>query len=738
MKKLCLYLSVLSAAFVFFACSRPEVPENGGEEVAGPVVDYPDTILVEGDYPVPHPRIPMLVHDGKYNASADGVSVEVTEVEDKNITFVCRPGSNIESYAVNVYPLSLLYNMLMDNGALDTDVATVEDLILQIMFGSSLSGYAFNKESLDASWDEMEFDWMNTEYSAYLGIVPDAQYIIAVAASYDDVPGMTNVGELTLVYVESGSQELVGDPKVDIQVLTGYTAFRVNHFPNSDCAGFYYFGTDTYQVEEYVEIFGDRMFRDFIRHCSSPNIPVDAAATDQHSYKYEFPGLPDPDHSFITVAVAVDVNGTPEKGYGKEIFTVKATPGDADPAELSYGIKEVGASYAIYEMNLEASCEVGFHRVMTRHQADSIKNDCSPEQQEAFAKALSKGGWATVNENYGMDPDAGLLTGSSFVSTMTDISLEPETEYVIVYVGRNYYMSISDLHFSEPFTTKARVLDAPQSCLADFKFSFSDATRTSVTFDFQYDPFNTAKFYFIANEYIEFAYDPWLPAKDASHEEWMHFFFGKWPDDFDVSGVSAENLEKGDPRLIMVWEADDPSGHEVYNLPGFGPGEYVEYALVAEDKNGVVSEVLFADVTTTEVIPGPDPQVHLDYVFDSALSVWTVTIKAGKDTGKMRYVVSDDSAFALNYFLSETNYNYYRDKEYYQKWYTYVSQQGLPTDSESIVIHTEPGQNCVAGVVGFGMDGIEEVITPLNYIVLTADGRALKISDIFPNYVEQL
>ena len=738
MKRLYLLMAVLSAVFAMFSCDRPEIDEGGNTEAVLPVIDYPDTIIVEGDYPVPHPRIPMLVHDGSYSASADGVSVAVTEVEDRNVTFVCRPGANIKSYAVNVYPLSLMYNMLMENGALDSDVAAVEDLILQIMFSGSLPAYAFNAESLDTAWKEMEFDWMNTEFSAYMGILPDAQYLIAVAASYEDVPSMTNVGELTLVYVESDAQDIVGDPQVRIDVLTGYTAFRVNHYPNEDCGGFYYFGTDASQVDAFVEVFGDRMYRDFIRHSSSPNVPVDASESGVHTYRYEFPGVPDPEHLFSTAVVAVDVNGTPVECYDERVFSIKSTPEEADPAELHYAVKELGASYAVYEINLEASCEIGFCRVMTRHQADSIRYDCTAEQQTQFAKALSKGGYATVNENYEMDAEAGLLTGSSYSSVMFDANLEPETEYVIIYVGRNYYMTLTELKFSEPFTTKARILDAPQTCLADFRFSFTESTRTSITFDFRYDPANTAKYYFIASEYIDFAYDPWLPDKTSSREEWMNFFFGKWPDDFDVSGVSAEDLEKGDPRMIQMWEADDPSGHEVYVLPGFGPGEYVEYALVAEDKNGVISEVLFDDVTTTEVVPGPDPQVHLDYEFDSTLGVWTVTIKAGKDTGKMRYVVSDDSAFALNYFLSETNYNYYRDKEYYQKWYTYVSQLGLPTDSESIVIHTDPGRNCVAGVVGFGMDGIEEVISPLNYIVLTADGRALKISDIFPNYVEQL
>ena len=68
----------------------------------------------------------------------------------------------------------------------------------------------------------------------------------------------------------------------------------------------------------------------------------------------------------------------------------------------------------------------------------------------------------------------------------------------------------------------------------------------------------------------------------------------------------------------------------------------------------------------------------------------------------------------------------------------YSSCNALDTVSCYNTVHTDPGRNCVAGVVGFGMDGIEEVISPLNYIVLTADGRALKISDIFPNYVEQL
>ena len=51
---------------------------------------------------------------------------------------------------------------------------------------------------------------------------------------------------------------------------------------------------------------------------------------------------------------------------------------------------------------------------------------------------------------------------------------------------------------------------------------------------------------------------------------------------------------------------------------------------------------------------------------------------------------------------------------------------------------SEPGKDHVALAVGWGVDeNGAEVISKLNYVILTKDGQMKKISDYYPNYTEK-
>ena len=91
---------VVSAAFC--ACAQ--------EEIFSEIRSTPQVIDVVNDFPVPNPQIAMEVFNRSVQASPDGVSVNVTEVTKNRVKFTARPGSAIQSYAINVIPLSLLYN----------------------------------------------------------------------------------------------------------------------------------------------------------------------------------------------------------------------------------------------------------------------------------------------------------------------------------------------------------------------------------------------------------------------------------------------------------------------------------------------------------------------------------------------------------------------------------------------------------------------------------------------------
>jgi hypothetical protein len=76
--------------------------------------------------------------------------------------------------------------------------------------------------------------------------------------------------------------------------------------------------------------------------------------------------------------------------------------------------------------------------------------------------------------------------------------------------------------------------------------------------------------------------------------------------------------------------------------------------------------------------------------------------------------------------------------EFYNHWDNFVGLNGLETNYETVTEISEPGKDHVALAVGFGQDeNGEEVISALEYIILTKDGQQKKISDYYPSYTEK-
>ena len=76
--------------------------------------------------------------------------------------------------------------------------------------------------------------------------------------------------------------------------------------------------------------------------------------------------------------------------------------------------------------------------------------------------------------------------------------------------------------------------------------------------------------------------------------------------------------------------------------------------------------------------------------------------------------------------------------QFYEHWDSFVGTNGLNTNYESTTATSDPGKDSVALAVGFGKDeNGDEVISKLQYVILTKDGQQKKISDYYPNYVEK-
>lgn len=686
----------------------------------------PDTIYISGEYPVPHPDIPIRLYDTKCIASDAGVSVEVFDITDNNFKFTLRPGKDVASYKLDVYPLSVLYNYMIDEGGLGADERTVERIILSHLFNAEgAGGYAFTPKDLGEDYAEYTIDWGNSMY-AQVTPVPDAQYLIVVAGCYDESASESAMTDLTIVYVKTTSKELVGNPMVEIDVNAQYKGAIINHIPNADCAGIYYFGTNQDMLDPYVDAFGDRMLRDLMRHWYVPNVPIPVDNPDNLWYQIGPWDNPDPTLMITTVAFGVDANGTPGKTMQRVDFHLKEIPEDADVAMMKYELDEtqLAATYAELKIQIEKECRSSFHLTMKVDGTNSdghlnparyyMEGDDAVKAELATFIALY--GYGTANSNFAFDEEEGAI-GQGFTGKWVEYNLEPDTEYVIAYCGKNAYGDVSEIHFSEPFRTKPLVTDRPEDNLSNCVMSYTDVSTTAITVNFDYDPANTAVIRFICVKYGSMDQDYSAPKDDASQAEWAKFF---------------EKMN-GSP-FLNIWPRSN-SGHDHYTLVGMDPGIQIKYAYCAEDMNGVLSEVKIASVNTKDLQPGPDPEVAISPVWDPDSQTWTVEFSMVKDCSKFKYTLSNDDNNMYLYRLGTSDMRAY---EFYDYWDSFVGEYGLETNYESTTMVSDPGRDHVALAVGWGVDeNGAEVISKLYYVILTKDGQMKKISDYYPNYTEK-
>lgn len=99
----------------------------------------------------------------------------------------------------------------------------------------------------------------------------------------------------------------------------------------------------------------------------------------------------------------------------------------------------------------------------------------------------------------------------------------------------------------------------------------------------------------------------------------------------------------------------------------------------------------------------------------------------------MKYMLQNEGMY-----IERLGTDQMRAFEFYDFWDQYVGSYGLETNYESTTQTSTAGKDFVALAVGFGVDeNGDEVISKLNYIILTKDGQQKKISDYYPNYTEK-
>ena len=689
MKRLFQIILIVSAAGFLIACNDKKFEED----------KKPDSGYYE---------FPLTIQEDGFEADENGVTINVSEVEHKNIVFNLVPGSSIKSYRLDVYPKAMLYNLLLNEGCLMTPQEACEDKVIQLLTNSTGSaGYIFNSKD-DGFATGKEFDWMNSQYSQ-AQIVPDCEYYILVLGCYDEAG--ENPASLSIASVVTPMKELVGDPQIAIEAEVGYRAFIVRYHPNEDCKQFYHWIWSTEEIGQYIDLFGEKMMRDFCR--SAVYSAYDANLEENLSVKRTFDLADGIIRENTAVAVAVDANGTPSAEIVRNDFSLLPIPeGDFTPRATVMAGSRICATLAYFDVEMEKSCMSCFYRLYTSEDAENIRN-AADDQKKAEALSIANEGWGVANSNFSFNSETNSLTGDYFkTSNEVQVELKPDTEYVVLYVAKNNFGQLSDLCFSKPFRTKKLVRDNPDACLADVTLKLTDVSRWGFKYEFTYDYATTACYRF----QIVAPYDKESPVAPPDYitdignrQKWMNFFYDTFQDG-----------PAGPVPIVNMWEAEK-SNYDEYSMYGYESGITYVVAYCAEDINGVVGPVKFAYATTTEAIPGPNPTVEFEMIeYDEANHEIIAQIKANQDAKMIKYfgVTSSDgdlySACALHDLVNGTRRSY---EEYLALWESQLIQLGLDSNAESITLGVAASKNAdqpvLVAAVAIGEENGEDVYSPI-------------------------
>ena len=669
MKKIIYSIILIASAFLLASCDKGnnKEPDGGGS----------------GDYY----EFALNIQKGSFKAGANGVSLNVTALQEKNIIFEAKPGAAVKSYRLDVYPKALLYNFLLEEGCYEASAADCEDKIIELLMSSTTGA---SKTVFNTSTDDFaakEFDWANTTITEAV-LVPDCDYYIMVLGCYDEEG--TNPASLSLCEVTTKSKPLAGDPRINIETIEGHTAFIVKYHPNEDCKYFYHWIWSTEEIGEYIDLFGDRMMRDF---CRTYSLCYDASQEENLAIKRTFATASDVMPENTAVAVAVDENLTPSTVLMRKDFKLLQKPeGDFTPkATVKVGAR-LGATMTYIDVWMDKTCESCFYRVYTKSEAEALKN-ASAEEQTAECYSLASEGWGVSNINFAYDPDLQVLTGKEFsTSGEVKFELEPETEYVIVSVAENRFGELSSLGFSEPFITKALIRDNPDVCVGDVELTFTEVSRWGVRYNFRYDYSKSMCYRF----QIVWPFQPDDPSTDEddvfirpphlsdgqldfdNREAWLYYLIDAY-----VEGPAGKR------PVANLW-LSEPSGFDTLADFGYEAGTEYVVAYCAEDVNGVVGPVHFASFTTTKPNPGPNPTVTIeDYAYDSVTGTISARVKANDDAKSISYfIIGPNDGTVYNEcglpYLAATQRNTY--EAYMTMWKSQLIQNGLSTSAESAVV----------------------------------------------------
>ena len=744
MKKTLNLLLAGLCVFFFAACENPqqgEQPEDdkteqGGTGNTGDIFkkDFP---FVE-DYPI---ECGNLLAEG----SEVGVTIEVTKVEDHNFVFELRPGPMVQSFKMDVYPMAQLYNNLLNDKTFgyltSADSWAVNERIRSYLFNESGSGgYTFSINDFDNPDDflQIRYDWMNTSYAAASAIaIPDCGYLIAVVASVEtDISSVTQE-DLTLCYVHTSSQPLIGDPQCEIEVNTGYRAFGVQHHLNADAAAVYFFGYLTSEIDAYIDAFGDNMFRDFMRtRVTSPSYPNDPNNPESLYYSVNYGEAADASILSTTCAVAVDANLTPQEGYSRRDFHLKEMPDEQPEAKTSFIIPEerIGAHYAEFRIDFDKESKTVYYLFYNQEQMAAFNAMSDKDKRQLARDIASTDGYGCNNPNFLWDAENEVAVGTGasvyIEGVMECIGFQPGETYQVIYTSRNGFGTLNlELQVSEPFTMDELNLTSPDQCKADLKFYLDNPTRTSFRSNIEFDPATVSV---IRIQYMTPDFNPgfWI---DSSWDQWVDYIYNSQKY-FDESNPYAP--------VINLWPTVS-TGVDRFVWTGMTPEtEYTIY-LCAEDFDGNVSEMYFDTIRTSDIQVGPDPTVKMELKPSTRQPYdWTVTYTIDHDVEYYLYCLTKGTEDLANKIpgLNKAALNDIKNSGIsYETWvdgiYEWVAD-GFENNGGGMRTEGNTSQDwqgddtVIAACIAVGRDAAGDPVYKL-YHLICKDGKAQTLEEIF-------
>ena len=561
---------------------------------------------VEPDVPVnPDPSLPpnptpIKWGENEVDGGERGVGIKVTSNTEHNFVFECTPGSKVQSYRLDVYPLCRMYNYLFESvgkGVQATE-EEVEDLIIEALYNSEGAGaYTFSRSTLGDSYPNAEFDWANSKYSQS-EIVPGAEYLIITIGCNDE--GGQNPADMKICHLKTPVQSVVGSPRVDIDVTTGYRAVGIQYRPNEDCKYFYQFCGDAEPIDAFINTYGKPLYIDFMRHWIKAAEEAQVPQEELY-YTVNFGYTADPKRMVTATSIGLDENKTPGE-YVRQDFHLKEIDQNAEKPECSLVVSRAGASMVDMNVEMKKNCVAMFYRIFSASDWAPYENG-DEATMTALAQALDQEGWGVKNTNFAQE--------GSFKGTQFQYDLAPNTSYVVAYVGRNKYGQLSGVKHAS-FSTIARITDTPDASEADINITISDPGRTSLMLNYSYNQ-NTAVFY---HQYIM---TPDL-LEDGNKAELIKYL------------LSADS---------NVWPAEATGGVESFTWTGLNPATEYTFAYLAEDWNGVLTDVKIVKANTEAIIAGPNPTMELDG-YMSEIGNFTVHFSIVKDVAKVYHTILED------------------------------------------------------------------------------------------------